>query len=281
MLGSSFFACWQRCEHTILVGLLIVALQWLLLVENWVLTVIAVFFPPTQTKANLVTPRNGEPLIAAIQDFLTGWWHNLRQYSSFYDASGAVKWTYWYIKRDTVNNIYIFFTTRSSSLTDESSAYVVVFLGAYLLTLKDTFFDRSKACQILASILVGKDEKVRISLPRPAIIKVTYNGGRLAKKALMWPSVMLSCPPAHGPVDRKADLQHDPEAQHGLSSQCQPEDKGQTVLRQRRGSVSQRLVWVQALVSRQMSQMFLKIQFIFCEGLVWKQHFKRARWRTR
>lgn len=26
-----------------------------------------------QTKANLVTPRNGEPLIAAIQDFLTGW----------------------------------------------------------------------------------------------------------------------------------------------------------------------------------------------------------------
>ncbi|KAG5262768.1 hypothetical protein AALO_G00278690 [Alosa alosa] len=66
------------------------------------------------TKANLVTPRNGEPLIAAIQDFLT---------------------------------------------------------GAYLLTLKDTFFDRSKACQIVASILVGKDEKVKISLPRPAIMK--------------------------------------------------------------------------------------------------------------
>uniref|UniRef100_A0A671XND9 DNA-directed RNA polymerase subunit n=1 Tax=Sparus aurata TaxID=8175 RepID=A0A671XND9_SPAAU len=66
------------------------------------------------TKANLVTPRNGEPLIAAIQDFLT---------------------------------------------------------GAYLLTLKDTFFERSKACQIVASILVGKDEKVRVSLPRPAIMK--------------------------------------------------------------------------------------------------------------
>ncbi|KAI3365191.1 hypothetical protein L3Q82_010287 [Scortum barcoo] len=66
------------------------------------------------TKANLVTPRNGEPLIAAIQDFLT---------------------------------------------------------GAYLLTLKDTFFERSKACQIVASILVGKDEKIKISLPRPAIMK--------------------------------------------------------------------------------------------------------------
>ncbi|KAF3853699.1 hypothetical protein F7725_014387 [Dissostichus mawsoni] len=66
------------------------------------------------TKANFVTPRNGEPLIAAIQDFLT---------------------------------------------------------GAYLLTLKDTFFDRSKTCQIVASILVGHDEKVKITLPRPAIMK--------------------------------------------------------------------------------------------------------------
>uniref|UniRef100_A0AAQ4S9A3 DNA-directed RNA polymerase subunit n=1 Tax=Gasterosteus aculeatus aculeatus TaxID=481459 RepID=A0AAQ4S9A3_GASAC len=66
------------------------------------------------TKANLVTPRNGEPLIAAIQDFLT---------------------------------------------------------GAYLLTLKDTFFERAKACQIVASILVGQDERVKVSLPRPAIMK--------------------------------------------------------------------------------------------------------------
>ncbi|XP_033975443.1 LOW QUALITY PROTEIN: DNA-directed RNA polymerase III subunit RPC1 [Trematomus bernacchii] len=66
------------------------------------------------TKANFVTPRNGEPLIAAIQDFLT---------------------------------------------------------GAYLLTLKDTFFDRSKTCQLVASILVGHDEKVKITLPRPAIMK--------------------------------------------------------------------------------------------------------------
>ncbi|XP_068111539.1 DNA-directed RNA polymerase III subunit RPC1 isoform X3 [Hyperolius riggenbachi] len=66
------------------------------------------------TKANLVTPRNGEPLIAAIQDFLT---------------------------------------------------------AAYLLTLKDTFFDRAKACQIIASILVGKDEKIKVHLPHPAILK--------------------------------------------------------------------------------------------------------------
>ena len=45
-------------------------------------------------------------------------------------------------------------------------------LGAYLLTLKDTFFDRAKACQIIASILVGKDEKIKVHLPPPAILKV-------------------------------------------------------------------------------------------------------------
>ena len=49
-------------------------------------------------KFNLVTPRNGELLIAAIQDFIT---------------------------------------------------------GGYLLTLKDTFFDRAKACQLAASMLAG------------------------------------------------------------------------------------------------------------------------------
>ncbi|XP_033120133.1 DNA-directed RNA polymerase III subunit RPC1-like [Anneissia japonica] len=65
-------------------------------------------------KSNLVTPRNGEPLIAAIQDFIT---------------------------------------------------------GAYLLTQKDTFFDRTKACQLAASILSQADKDLRIELPPPAIIK--------------------------------------------------------------------------------------------------------------
>lgn len=47
-------------------------------------------------------------------------------------------------------------------------------LGAYLLTLKDTFFDRAKACQIIASILVGKDEKIKVRLPPPTILKVCW-----------------------------------------------------------------------------------------------------------
>ncbi|XP_069652306.1 DNA-directed RNA polymerase III subunit RPC1 isoform X3 [Haliaeetus albicilla] len=84
------------------------------------------------TKANLVTPRNGEPLIAAIQDFLT---------------------------------------------------------GAYLLTLKDTFFDRAKACQIIASILVGKDEKIKVHLPPPAILKpVTLWTGKQVFSLILKPS---------------------------------------------------------------------------------------------
>ncbi|GFS26302.1 DNA-directed RNA polymerase subunit [Elysia marginata] len=66
------------------------------------------------SKANIITPRNGEPLIAAIQDFIT---------------------------------------------------------GAYLMTQKDVFMDRSKACQIISSMLVGKDAALKIDLPPPAIWK--------------------------------------------------------------------------------------------------------------
>ncbi|XP_038060034.1 DNA-directed RNA polymerase III subunit RPC1-like isoform X2 [Patiria miniata] len=65
-------------------------------------------------KSNLVTPRNGEPLIAAIQDFIT---------------------------------------------------------GSYLLTQKDVFFDRAKACQLIASMLSQADENLKVKLPAPAILK--------------------------------------------------------------------------------------------------------------
>lgn len=65
-------------------------------------------------KSNLVTPRNGEPLIAAIQDFIT---------------------------------------------------------ASYLLTQKDVFFDRALFCQILASMLHGKDTLLKIDIPPPAIWK--------------------------------------------------------------------------------------------------------------
>lgn len=66
------------------------------------------------TKSNLVTPRNGEPLISAIQDFIT---------------------------------------------------------GSYLMTQKDTFFDRTKANQLISTILAGTDINTEIELPPPSIWK--------------------------------------------------------------------------------------------------------------
>lgn len=67
-------------------------------------------------KNNIVTPRNGEPLIAAIQDFIT---------------------------------------------------------GGFLMTHKDTFFDRSHSMQIISSILAGPDEDTMIDLPPPCVWKPT------------------------------------------------------------------------------------------------------------
>ena len=65
-------------------------------------------------KNNLVTPRNGDLMIAATQDFLT---------------------------------------------------------GAYLLTQRDSFFNRGAVCQIITQILCGNDAGLRVHLPPPAIVK--------------------------------------------------------------------------------------------------------------
>ena len=51
--------------------------------------------------------------------------------------------------------------------------FVFFLLGSYLLTQKDVFFDRSRACQIIASMLSQDDENLSIKLPAPAILKVT------------------------------------------------------------------------------------------------------------
>lgn len=46
------------------------------------------------------------------------------------------------------------------------------FLGAYLLTQRDVFFDRSRASQLLTWILTNKDGLEKIDLPPPTILKV-------------------------------------------------------------------------------------------------------------
>ena len=45
-------------------------------------------------------------------------------------------------------------------------------IGAYLLTQKDIFFDRSKACQLASSLIAYTDNNIKIDLPPPAILKV-------------------------------------------------------------------------------------------------------------
>ena len=60
------------------------------------------------SKSNLITPRNGDIIIAATQDFLT---------------------------------------------------------GAYLITLKDSFFDRSSASSLLSSMSAYNDASLNFDLP--------------------------------------------------------------------------------------------------------------------
>jgi hypothetical protein len=46
------------------------------------------------------------------------------------------------------------------------------YIGAYLLTQRDVFFDRSRTCQLLTWILSNKDGLEKIDLPPPTILKV-------------------------------------------------------------------------------------------------------------
>lgn len=89
-----------------------------------------------QNKSNLVTPRNGDLLIAATQDFIT---------------------------------------------------------GAYLLTQKDTFFQKNDACRLAVCILAGPDSSMIVDLPPPAILKpVELWTGKQIFSLIMRPSA--DCP---------------------------------------------------------------------------------------
>lgn len=72
----------------------------------------------------------------------------------------------------------------------------------------------------MASILVGKDEKIRITLPRPAIIKVRCCALLINVLCDLFFDVVLSVNPANGVVDGETDLQSASEAGQRLSCQC-------------------------------------------------------------
>ena len=52
--------------------------------------------------------------------------------------------------------------------------------GGYLLTQKEVFFDRARACQLIAAIMAQNDQNINIQLPPPAIIKVPQLARSLA-----------------------------------------------------------------------------------------------------
>lgn len=54
------------------------------------------------------------------------------------------------------------------------NSFLCFIAGAYLLTQKDVFLDRSHITQLLAYILAGKDVNIKIDLPPPVIVKVWY-----------------------------------------------------------------------------------------------------------
>lgn len=59
--------------------------------------------------------------------------------------------------------------------------------AGHLLTLKDVFFDRTQFCQIVASMLHGKDVAIKIDLPPPAIMKVMeYHGGDFELQSILY-----------------------------------------------------------------------------------------------
>ncbi len=64
------------------------------------------------------------------------------------------------------------FLTGNESQRSCLIMFNIFHIGAYLLTQRDVFFDRSKACQLLTWILTNKDGLEKIDLPPPTILKV-------------------------------------------------------------------------------------------------------------
>ena len=62
--------------------------------------------------------------------------------------------------------------TNISTCLQFSFRTLSILSGAYLLSQKDVFLDRSHMAQLCAAIIAGKDSNITIDLPPPAIWKV-------------------------------------------------------------------------------------------------------------
>ena len=53
-------------------------------------------------------------------------------------------------------------------------SHLIFFTGGYLITQKDVFFDRARACQLIAAMLASNDTGMKIDLSPPCIWKVCH-----------------------------------------------------------------------------------------------------------
>jgi hypothetical protein len=58
-------------------------------------------------------------------------------------------------------------------LVGQTLGLLTIVVGGYLITQKDVFLDRARACQLIAAMLSGRETSLKIDLPPPAIIKVS------------------------------------------------------------------------------------------------------------
>ena len=106
-------------------------------------------------KSNLVTPRNGEPLIAAIQV----WSGEGRG-----GGGGAGG-------RSSCSSAHANVTDYPYSFPPSSPFFQDFITGVFLLTSRDRFFDRSHVCRISSAILADDDKTLKLDLPPPTILK--------------------------------------------------------------------------------------------------------------
>ena len=98
-------------------------------------------------------------------------------------------------------------------------------LASYLLTQKDVFFDRTKFCQIIAAMLHGKDMKVKVDLPPPAILKVRVHHTPIRKSY----DVIFFSISAREALDGEAGHRCAPTTEQAVANSDEPEGKGQAV----------------------------------------------------
>ncbi|CAG9128067.1 unnamed protein product [Plutella xylostella] len=124
-------------------------------------------------KSNLVTPRNGELLIAATQDFITGG-YLLTSRDTFLTRSQAEQLACCLLAPpDAALRVQLPppALRKPRLLWTGKQIFSISLRPGYLLTSRDTFLTRSQAEQLACCLLAPPDAALRVQLPPPALRK--------------------------------------------------------------------------------------------------------------